>query len=296
MKDLSESCRKYGLKLGVYLSPADLYQIEHPEGLYGNLSKYTERVIPRPVDGRPFENKTSFTFEVDDYNEYMLNQLFELLTEYGPIHEVWFDGAHPKRKGGQQYNYAAWKELIQTLAPQAVIFGRQDMRWCGNESGGTRDSEWNIIPYQKDPNAMNSFADITGNPIAQREQLYQAKYLHYQPAETNTSIREGWFYRDDHDQKVRNADDVFDIYERSVGGNSIFLLNIPPNMERRFSDEDVEVLAETGKRIQETYGNNLLKGAKGPKEILDSNDQSYVLVSGRDQEIEIKTDQAITTE
>ena len=78
MKDLAESCQKYGLKLGVYLSPADLYQIEHPKGLYGNLSKYTTRVIPRPVEGRPFENKTSFNFEVDDYNEYMLNQLFEL--------------------------------------------------------------------------------------------------------------------------------------------------------------------------------------------------------------------------
>jgi len=135
MKELSESCQKYGLKLGVYLSPADLFQIEHPEGLYGNLSPKTERVIPRPVDGRPFENKTTFTFTVDDYNEYFLNQLFELLTEYGPVHEVWFDGAHPKRKGGQTYDYTAWKELIHTLAPEAVIFGSGDIRWCGNESG-----------------------------------------------------------------------------------------------------------------------------------------------------------------
>lgn len=294
MKDLSESCQKYGMKLGVYLSPADLYQIENPEGLYGNLSAYTKRIIPRPVEGRPFKNKTSFSFEVDDYNEYMLNQLFELLTEYGPIHEVWFDGAHPKRKGGQKYNYAAWKELIQTLAPEAVIFGRQDLRWCGNESGGTRDSEWNIIPYQEDPNAMNSFADITGDPIAQREQLYEAKYLHYQPAETNTSIREGWFYRDDHDQKVRNADDVFDIYERSVGGNSIFLLNIPPNREGKFSNEDVLVLEETGKRINETYGTNLFEGAKGPEEVLDEDDRSYFLFSAKEMAIEISTDKSVT--
>ena len=95
LKELSESCSKYDLKLGIYLSPADLYQIENKEGLYGNLSKYTERLIPRPVEGRPFKNKTTFKFIVDDYNEYFLNQLFELLTEYGPIHEVWFDGAHP---------------------------------------------------------------------------------------------------------------------------------------------------------------------------------------------------------
>ena len=107
MKSLSESCRKYGLKLGIYLSPADLYQIESPDGLYGNLSKPTKRTIPREVEGRPFANTTRFEFVVDDYNEYFLNQLFELLTEYGPIDEVWFDGAHPKRKGGQQYDYHA---------------------------------------------------------------------------------------------------------------------------------------------------------------------------------------------
>ena len=104
LKDLSASCQKYGLKLGVYLSPADLFQIESPDGLYGNLSEYTKRTIPREVPGRPFANQTKFEFVVDDYNEYFLNQLFEILTEYGPIHEVWFDGAHPKRKGGQTYH------------------------------------------------------------------------------------------------------------------------------------------------------------------------------------------------
>ena len=104
LAELAESCRKHGLKLGVYLSPADLYQIENQEGLYGNLSEKTERTIPRAVEGRPFANQTTFKFVVDDYNEYFLNQLFELLTEYGPIHEVWFDGAHPKTKGGHQYN------------------------------------------------------------------------------------------------------------------------------------------------------------------------------------------------
>lgn len=115
LKDLSASCQKYGLKLGIYLSPADLFQIENEKGLYGNLSKYTNRTIPRQVEGRPFKNKTTFQFEVDDYNEYFLNQLFELLTEYGPVHELWFDGAHPKTKGGQKYNYAAWRELINSI-------------------------------------------------------------------------------------------------------------------------------------------------------------------------------------
>lgn len=91
MRSLAASCRKYGLKLGVYLSPADLYQMESTDGLYGNMSAYTMRTIPRDVPGRPFANKTKFRFLVDDYNEYFLNQLFELLTEYGPVSEVWFD-------------------------------------------------------------------------------------------------------------------------------------------------------------------------------------------------------------
>lgn len=294
MKELSESCRKYGLKLGVYLSPADLYQIENQEGLYGNLSKKTERTIPRPVEGRPFQNKTTFKFVVDDYNEYFLNQLFELLTEYGPIHEVWFDGAHPKTKGGQQYNYAAWKELIHTLAPQAAIFGREDIRWCGNESGKTRNTEWNVIPYPEDPNRAERFPDLTNESLGGREELYQAKYLHYQLAETNTSIREGWFYRDDTDQRVRSADDVLDIYERSTGGNSVFLLNIPPNREGKFSPEDVNVLEETGKRIAETYGKNLLKGATGPQKILDNDILSYELVDRKDNSMVINTPNPVT--
>jgi len=274
LADLSKSCQKYGLKFGVYLSPADLYQIENKDGLYGNLSEYTERVIPRPVEGRPFANKTTFKYLLDDYNEYVMNQLFELLTEYGPVHEVWFDGAHPKRKGGQKYNYLAWKEMIQTLAPEAVIFGKEDVRWCGNESGATRDSEWDVVGFSDDPSNRNMFPDMHGD-IGSREKLYDAKYLHYLPAETNTSIREGWFYRDDEKQKVRSADDVFDMYERSVGGNSTFMLNVPPNREGRFPDEDVKVLKEVGERINKTYGTNLLKAAKGEKELLDNNNETY---------------------
>ena len=286
--ELSASCRKYGLKLGVYLSPADLYQIEHADGLYGNLSSYRQRTIPRQVPGRPFSNKTTFTFEVDDYNEYFLNQLFEILTEYGEIHEVWFDGAHPKRKGGQTYNYSAWKKLIRTLAPKAVIFGREDIRWCGNEAGATRKTEWNVISYPDDPDTTSHFPDRTEYDLGSRETLYRGRYLHYQQAETNTSIREGWFYRDDTHQKVRSADDVFDIYERSVGGNSTFLLNIPPNREGKFSEADVAVLEETGKRIRETYEVNLLQGAEGPAALLDGNPDTYILLKEAHREMVIQ--------
>ena len=227
VKALATSCRKYGLEFGFYLSPADLYQMESPDGLYGNGSAASLRTIPREVPGRPFDDKRTFSFEVDDYNEYFMNQLFELLTEYGPVSEVWFDGAHPKRKGGQQYNYLAWKELIHALAPDAVVFGKEDLRWCGNEAGETRDAEWNVI----------------------------------QPAETDVSIRNGWFWRNEDEQAVRSADNVFDIWERSVGGNSILLLNVPPDRQGRIAPRDSAVLAEVGARIRETYSNDLLAGA-----------------------------------
>ena len=294
LRDLSKSCQKYGLKLGVYLSPADLYQIENPKGLYGNLSKYTKRTIPREVPGRPFTNKTKFEFEVDDYNEYFLNQLFEILTEYGPVHEVWFDGAHPKRKGGQTYNYDAWKKLIHTLAPKAVIFGQEDIRWCGNESGVTRNTEWNVLPFNDNLNNVAQMKDEMEDDLGRRDRLYNAKFLHYQQAETNTSIREGWFYRDDVYQKVRSTDDVFDIYERSVGGNSTFLLNIPPNREGKFSAKDVEVLKETGNRIRETYGKNLLQNARGSKQVLDHNDTTYTLLKKDNPQLVLETAVPVT--
>ena len=297
LKELSESCRKYGIKLGVYLSPADLYQIESPDGLYGNLSKYTKRTIPREIQDRPFESKIKFEFEVDDYNEYFLNQLYELLTEYGPIHEVWFDGAHPKRKGDQKYDYSAWRQLIRTLVPHAVVFGREDIRWCGNEGGATRETEFNVIPYPDNPNIMNEFPDITDNDIASREILFAMQkpfYLHYQPAETNTSIRDGWFYRDESFQNVRSADDVFDMWERSVGGNSYFLLNIPPDREGRFPERDVEVLKEVGKRIRDTYRIDLLSKASGPKETLDHNMNTWIELDNLPGEIVLKTPEPIT--
>lgn len=260
LRALAASCKKYDLQLGVYLSPADLYQIESPEGLYGNGSTYSERVIPRPVDGRPFKDPRTFTFKVDDYNEYFLNQLFELLTEYGPIHEVWFDGAHPKRKGGQTYTYAAWYALIRELVPGAVVFGKgPDVRWCGNEGGHTRSAEWNVIPLQVHPDQCD-WPDLRAGDLGSREKLAGAKYLYYLPPEINTSIRHGWFYRDDEKQQVRSADDVFDIYERAVGGNGVFMLNIPPNRAGAFSPRDAAVLEEVGRRVRGTYGTSLMTG------------------------------------
>lgn len=271
LRSLSESCARYGLKLGVYLSPADLWQMEDGN-LYGNGSVASLRTIPKQVEGRPFADRRTFQFVVDDYNEYFLSQLFELLTEYGPIHEVWFDGAHPRHKGNQQYNYSAWRELIRTLAPEAVVFGREDIRWVGNEAGDVRDSEWNVIPYIGDnPDTMVNFHDMTDKDLATTETLLSAPkpfFLHYQPSETDTSIRDGWFFRNDDEQKVRSADNVFDIYERACGGNSIFILNLPPTKDGVLGERDVKSLVEVGRRIRETYGTNLFrKNLRKPAEV-----------------------------
>lgn len=280
MKSLAESCRKYGMKLGVYLSPADLYQIESPDGLYGNLSPKTTRTIPRQVEGRPFESDITFEFEgIDDYNEYFLNQLYELLTEYGPIHEVWFDGAHPKSKGGQTYNYSAWRKLIRTLAPEAVIFGREDIRWGGNESGATRPAERNVVGYPHNPDTATVFADMTAIDLGSLDALSQAAYLHYQPAEIDTSIREGWFYRDEENQRSRSADDIFDIYERTIGGNSVFILNIPPDRSGHFSERDINALADAGQRIRDTYGSDLLAGSDRATALADNDIHTFIAAS-----------------
>ncbi|MFC4992489.1 discoidin domain-containing protein [Rubritalea tangerina] len=278
LKRLSASAKKFGLKLGVYLSPADLYQIENKDGLYGNLSKKVKSVIP--TDPTTFQSDPTkqrkvaagaptFTAVVDDYNRYFMNQLYELLTEYGEIHEVWFDGAHPKRKGGQTYDKKSWFKLIRQLAPDAVIFGGPDIRWCGNEHGGTRKNEWNVITMHDMDN--HSGLDRTAGNIGYESEIvkptfnvygkeYKANYLNYTISEVDTSIRGGWFWRNDHEQPVKSADWVFDVYERSVGGNAVFLLNIPPNKFGIIGERDQKSLLEAGRRIKATYGTDLAKG------------------------------------
>ena len=314
LRELADSCRRYGLKLGVYLSPADLFQIEDPEGLYGNESIYRPSVIPtdpeylttdpmRVREDRP-EGAPVFEFETDDYNRYFLNQLYELLTEYGPIHEVWFDGAHPKRKGGQTYIKDEWFGMIRELAPEAVIFGGPDVRWCGNESGRTREAEWNILPVQS---LEDSGKDRPDEDVGALERIvlpeyevygekHQANYLYYLIPEINTSIRAGWFWRNEHEQAVRSADDVFDIYERAVGGNGIFLLNVPPDKHGRFAERDTACLLEVGRRIRETYGDrSLMAGAVSEvPQLLDGRLETYWQPDGGAGSVEVMFPEART--
>ena len=223
LRSLSASCKKYGLKLGIYLSPADLYELKEGNR-YGNQSAYRMEIIPTPVAGRPFKDKRTFQYKVDDYNLYFMNQLFELLTEYGLIYEVWLDGADPADRRGQTYANDAWHEMIHALAPNAVVaIVGWDVRWVGNENGVARDTEYNVLALYGE--------ELTNNwrrePYRERSRLEGADWLHYIPAEVSTSIRSGWFYRDDTSQTVRDADTVFELYEDSVGGNTRLLIEYP---------------------------------------------------------------------
>ena len=312
LRMLSDSCKKYGLKLGVYLSPADLYQIESKDGLYGNQSEKIASVIPTNPDS--FQSDPSRqrktqpdmpTFEViaDDYNRYFMNQLYELLTEYGTIHEVWFDGAHPKRKGGQTYMKPEWFKMIRRLQPNAVIFGGPDIRWCGNEHGGTRESEWNVLLVGDEAVSGKDRPDKligTDEELLKREysvygEKHQGNFLYYLISEVDTSIRNGWFWRNEHEQNVRSADELFDIYERCVGGNAVFLLNVPPNNQGVFGERDRKALIELGKRIRATYSNNLLSGHRSEFGNLDDDDiDSFDQMKDKSGQFVIELDQPQT--
>jgi alpha-L-fucosidase len=213
-----------------------------------------------------------------------MNQLYELLTEYGPIHEVWFDGAHPKRKGGQKYIRDEWFAMIRKLAPDAVIFGGPDVRWCGNEKGDTRETEWNVLTveslkvsgFDRPRDELATDRMITAKGYDVYREKFKSNYLYYLIPEVDTSIRDGWFWRNDTEQYVKSADEIFDIYERAVGGNSVFLLNIPPNRYGKFSQRDEKCLIEVGKRIRKTYNTDLSKGASANVgKLFDNNIETY---------------------
>ena len=261
VRELADACRKHGLKLGVYLSPADLYQIESDGGYYGNGSKAVSSVIPTTVKGATPPQRT-FEYVVDDYNRYFLNQLYEVLTQYGPIHEVWFDGANPKPGTGQTYAYQAWYDLIRNLAPDAVIFGRgPDVRWVGNEAGFGRKSEWSVIPLDR-PVAAAKWPDRTAEDLGSRDALRGSPYFHWYPAEADTSIRPGWFYHAVQDEQVKSLDALLDVYYGSVGRNCVLLLNVPPDRRGQLHENDVARLREIGEVLRQTFGNNLAAGGE----------------------------------
>ncbi|MFC5262435.1 alpha-L-fucosidase [Kribbella qitaiheensis] len=188
-----------------------------------------------------------------------MNQLYELLTQYGPIAEVWLDGANPTGTA-QAYDYGAWFDLIRRLAPEATIaVGGPDVRWVGNESGYARDSEWSVVPFTGVPSDLgrSMVAGEVAEEVAAPSQLLEADYLRWYPAEVDVSIRPGWFYHAEEDDEVKSVPELLDIYRRSVGRNAVLLLNIPPDRRGLFAETDVARLTEFGAAVRAAYGTDL---------------------------------------
>lgn len=247
VKEMSESCKKYGLKFGVYLSPWDRHDKRYGTG--------------------------------DAYNDYFINQLTELLTNYGEIFSVWFDGACGEGPNGkkQEYDFGRYYELIRELMPDACItICGPDVRWCGNESADCRESEWNVVPERLSRHDVIRAASQQEDKVEFREKqlkeedrdlgsrkaLGNEPNLVWYPAEVDVSIRPGWFYHEEEDNKVKSLEQLVNIYYDSVGGNATLLLNIPPDKRGLIHENDVEHLKELGEYINKTFERCITPKAK----------------------------------
>ncbi|NOU65974.1 alpha-fucosidase [Paenibacillus sp. LMG 31461] len=246
VRDVAEACRVQGLKFGVYVSPWDRHELS-----YGDS----------PV-----------------YNAYFQNQLRELLTQYGEIFCVWFDGACGEGSNGkvQVYDWEAAYQIIRELQPNAVInICGPDVRWCGNEAGHTRESEWSVVPaYLKDTEKIHADSQQTDDPafaqrintevddLGSRAILAQVDNVIWYPSEVDVSIRPQWFYDPTEDDKVKTVEELIDLYESTVGGNSALLLNIPPDQRGLIHETDARHLGELGQWLRGTYTTNRAVGAK----------------------------------
>lgn len=251
VKEVSESCKKYGMKFGVYLSPWD---------------------------------RNHKAYSTDEYNDVYCEQLRELLTGYGEVFCVWLDGAcgsYMDGKPKQKYDWDRFFALIRELAPNAVISNcGPDVRWVGNEGGFARESEWNVVPKfsydiqtiednsQKadDGEFAKKGADIVFSDLGSREFLSAYDNFIWYPAEVDVSVRPGWFYHKTQDTLVRSLENVLNIYYNSVGGNSILLLNFPPDMRGLIADNDVRLARALGEHIRKDESLSLpISDCEGPE-------------------------------
>lgn len=243
VREVSDACRKYGISFGIYLSPWD---------------------------------RNSKLYGTEAYNDYFVSQLTELLTQYGKVSEVWFDGACGEGANGkkQEYDFVRWYSLIRRLQPDAVIAVMgPDVRWVGTETGRGRETEWSVVPkdnLDQETIAKNSqqemltapVGDMRGQDLGSRKVIEKAKSLVWYPAEIDVSIRPGWFYHADQDCKVKSPKELMDIYFTSVGMNGVLLLNLPPDKEGRLAEADVESLRGFRRLYDATFSRNLLTGSK----------------------------------
>lgn len=234
--EFSEACKRGGLKFGFYLSPWDRHS-----PLYGT----------------------------DEYNEYYANQLTELLTGYGEVFHIWFDGSCGEGPEGkkQMYTFKKYFDLIRKYQPNATIFNDHgpDVRWCGNETGSARRDEWAVVPSE-----LCYFSDIQTPPsplygslshmensdpdIGTLSNIMYSKGLVFTGTEIDVSIRKGWFWHKE--EEPHSLEKLFDIYLNSVGNNACLNLNVPPDNRGLIDDRDVKRLKELGNFINKEFSIN----------------------------------------
>jgi alpha-L-fucosidase len=263
--DLAAACRESGLKFGVYLSPWDRH-----EPSYGDSSRY---------------------------NEFFRRQLRELLTNYGEVTEVWFDGACGEGPNGkrQVYDWPSYYAVIRELQPEAVIFGMApDLRWVGTESGYGRETEWSVIPaappvvdparIRKGPYPLDEAflpRDFTGPDLGSRAKLEGAAALFWYPAETDVSIRPGWFHHPAEDGAVKTPATLVDIYFSSVGRNGVLLLNVPPDRRGLIHESDVAGLRGMRAILDGTFGTDFADGAEAAASSEAAGHRAASILDGR---------------
>jgi len=236
LKELSLACREAGLKFGVYLSPWDK---NHPD--YG-----TEK-----------------------YNSIFVGMMKEIFLNYGPIFEMWWDGANGEGPNGkkQVYDWKRYENTVKQFSPRTIMFSDigPDVRWTGNENGIAGDPNWNFLNPE-------GFSRGVGAPHT--DTLHHGNYMgkRWIPAECDVSIRPGWFWHSAEDSKVKTPNELFGIWLKSVGRGANLLLNVPPDRRGLIPNKDSVVLTEFKKLREVNFGENLLKDANvfyqfAPKEV-----------------------------
>jgi alpha-L-fucosidase len=239
LRELKNACDKYDMKFGVYLSPWD-----RNAKCYGNSPQY---------------------------NEFFKAQLTELLSWYGKVDEVWFDGACGEGPNGkrQEYDWNAYYTLIHKYQPDAVVaIMGEDVRWVGTESGYGRESEWSVTPFA--PGGRREMVEInsklrleaTSQDLGSSSLLEKADRVFWYPAEVDVSIRPGWFYHSSEDNQVKSVNKLVDIYFSSVGRNALLLLNVPPDRRGLICNNDINSIKGLKHYLDTLYSTDLLKGAR----------------------------------
>ena len=220
VREFTDACREFGLKVGIYVSPWD---------------------------------RNAPTWGTSEYTNYYVNQLTEILTQYGEIDEIWWDGAG---SSNANYDYGLWAYTVRKHQPGAVIFASMgaaayaEQRWVGNEAGYAGTTHYASINYDM---IRNEIIEDMNRGIIGGEM--------YIPAEVDVSIRPGWFYHKEQDSKVKSSRMLDDIWFKSVGRNAMMLLNFPPDRRGKIVDIDIQNAVESNQRINKMLSVSFIDNA-----------------------------------